>query len=153
MGCSWVIPTIRIETKTRKCDALEICRLESIKIYANCADSHFRPVFLPDRDKLARSDSHGGFCVHRCVGIFLLSRKTKRQQEEDLKMKFELQGHDHITLNNLLKVLHLVGTGGEANIRISNGEVWVNGAVETQKRKKLRAGDVVQFQKNTIDIR
>lgn len=67
-------------------------------------------------------------------------------------MEFELQGQDHITLNNLLKVLHLVGTGGEANIRISNGEVRVNGAVETQKRKKLRAGDKVQFQKTVITI-
>ena len=68
-------------------------------------------------------------------------------------MEFELQGQDHITLNNLLKVLHLVGTGGEANIRISNGEVRVNGAVETQKRKKLRAGDVVEFGKAVIAIR
>lgn len=68
-------------------------------------------------------------------------------------MEFNLSGQDHITLNNLLKVMHLVGTGGEANIRISNGEVRVNGAVETQKRKKLRAGDKVEFQKNTIEIR
>lgn len=68
-------------------------------------------------------------------------------------MEFELQGQDHITLNNLLKVMHLVGTGGEANIRISNGEVRVNGTVETQKRKKLRVGDVVQFQKVTINIK
>lgn len=68
-------------------------------------------------------------------------------------MEFELHEHDHITLNNLLKVLHLVGTGGEANIRISSGEVRVNGAVETQKRKKLRAGDVVDFQKAKIVIR
>jgi ribosome-associated protein len=70
-----------------------------------------------------------------------------------LKMEFELQGQDHITLNNLLKVLHLVGTGGEANIRISNGEVRVNGAVEMQKRKKLRAGDKVTFAKTDITIR
>jgi ribosome-associated protein len=69
------------------------------------------------------------------------------------KMEFELQGQDYITLNNLLKVLHLVGTGGEANIRISNGEVRVNGAVETQKRKKLRAGDKVEFGKAAIEIR
>ena len=67
-------------------------------------------------------------------------------------MEFNLQGQDHITLNNLLKVMHLVGTGGEANIRISNGEVRVNGAVETQKRKKLRAGDKVEFQKTVITI-
>ncbi len=67
-------------------------------------------------------------------------------------MEFALQGQDHIALNNLLKLKHLVGTGGEANIRISNGEVKVNGAVETRKRKKLRAGDVVEFGKTTIDI-
>jgi ribosome-associated protein len=67
-------------------------------------------------------------------------------------MEFRLRGHDHIPLNNLLKVLNLVETGGEANIRISNGEVKVNGQTETQKRKKLRPGDVVEFQKNTITI-
>ncbi len=67
-------------------------------------------------------------------------------------MEFELDGHEFIALNNLLKVTHLVGTGGEANVRISNGEVRVNGAVETQKRKKLRTGDVVEFQKAKINI-
>ncbi|MBX2889683.1 MAG: RNA-binding S4 domain-containing protein [Saprospiraceae bacterium] len=67
-------------------------------------------------------------------------------------MEFNLSDQDHITLNNLLKVLRLVGTGGEANIRISNGEVRVNGLVETQKRKKLRAGDKVEFQKTSITI-
>lgn len=67
-------------------------------------------------------------------------------------MTFKLHEHDHIPLNNLLKVLNLVGTGGEANIRISNGEVKVNGATETQKRKKLRSGDAVEFQKTTITI-
>ncbi|HOY05701.1 MAG TPA: RNA-binding S4 domain-containing protein [Saprospiraceae bacterium] len=68
------------------------------------------------------------------------------------KLTFQLDGQDHIQLNNLLKVLHLVGTGGEAHIRIDNGEVRVNGAVETQRRKKLRVGDEVIFGKNTISI-
>lgn len=68
-------------------------------------------------------------------------------------MTFQLDDHDHIALNNLLKALHLVGTGGEANTRISNGEVRVNGSVETQKRKKLRAGDEVKFGKFVIAIR
>ncbi|MBV6441150.1 MAG: RNA-binding S4 domain-containing protein [Haliscomenobacteraceae bacterium CHB4] len=66
--------------------------------------------------------------------------------------EFEIKSQDYITLNNLLKVLHLVGTGGEANIRISNGEVRVNGEVETQKRKKLRAGDKVEFHKTIVRI-
>jgi len=67
-------------------------------------------------------------------------------------MTFPLTHHDHIPLNNLLKVLRLVGTGGEAHIRIDNGEVRVNGHTETQRRKKLRPGDVVEFQKHTITI-
>ena len=68
------------------------------------------------------------------------------------KKTFQLDGQDHIQLNNLLKLLHLVGTGGEAHIRIDNGEVRVNGAVETQRRKKLRIGDEVVFGKITISI-
>lgn len=65
---------------------------------------------------------------------------------------FTLEGREFIELNKLLKVLGLVGTGGEANQRIEQGEVVVNDAVETQKRKKLRAGDKVLFQQQTITI-
>lgn len=65
---------------------------------------------------------------------------------------YELQDYEFIPLNDLLKKLHLVGTGGEANIRISNGEVLVNGEVETRKRRKLRAGDVVAFAGERIGI-
>jgi ribosome-associated protein len=67
-------------------------------------------------------------------------------------MTFQLTDHDHIPLNNLLKLLNLVETGGEANIRITDREVKVNGEIETQKRKKLRPGDVVEFQKKKITI-
>ncbi len=67
--------------------------------------------------------------------------------------EFELQGHPFITLTNLLKATGLVGTGGEANLYIVDGDVQVNGVVETQKRKKLRAGDEVVFQGNNIVIR
>jgi ribosome-associated protein len=65
---------------------------------------------------------------------------------------FELR-EAYIQLNDLLKVLHLVGTGGEANLRIVDGEVMVNGEIATQKRKKLRAGDVVVFKGKAIEIK
>ncbi len=67
-------------------------------------------------------------------------------------LEFNLSGQDHITLTNLLKIMHLVGTGGEANLHIVDGEVTVNGVVETQKRKKLRAGDRIVFQGQTIVV-
>lgn len=69
-----------------------------------------------------------------------------------MKHTFSLDGYPYIMLNNLLKVLHLVGTGGEANIRITEGEVTVNGLVEVQKRKKIKAGDTVEFGNQTIEV-
>ncbi len=69
-----------------------------------------------------------------------------------MKHTFSLDGYPYIMLNNLLKVLHLVGTGGEANIRITEGEVTVNGLVEMQKRKKIKAGDTVEFGNQTIEV-
>jgi ribosome-associated protein len=68
-------------------------------------------------------------------------------------IEFELQGHEFIPLNNLLKLLSLVETGGEANLCIEDGRVMVNGAVEKQKRKKLRIGDKVVFNDQEIIIK
>ena len=67
-------------------------------------------------------------------------------------MEFELIDHDYIQLNQLLKLLGLVESGGEANQRIVDGEVLVNKTVEYQKRKKLRKGDVVLFNNKTVNI-
>jgi len=66
---------------------------------------------------------------------------------------FELNGKEYIELNKLLKIFNLVETGGEAHICIDEGEVKVNGKVETRRRNKLRPGDVVSFKKETITIK
>lgn len=55
-------------------------------------------------------------------------------------------GEEYIELNNLLKAFGWVATGGEAKIRIDNGEVTVNGEIETRKRKKMKVGDMVEFE-------
>ena len=65
---------------------------------------------------------------------------------------FHLQGHEYIELNKLLKLIHLVETGGEANICITEGEVIVNGEVELRKRHKLRLGYEVIFRNRKIVI-
>ncbi|MDO9257278.1 MAG: RNA-binding S4 domain-containing protein [Bacteroidales bacterium] len=67
-------------------------------------------------------------------------------------MEFELIDHEYIQLNQLLKLLGLVDTGGEANQRIVDGEVKVNNEIEYQKRKKLRKGDIVLFERKQITI-
>jgi ribosome-associated protein len=50
-----------------------------------------------------------------------------------------------IQLDQFLKVVNAVGSGGEAKHRIQNGEVEVNGQVETRRGRKLVDGDVVKF--------
>ncbi len=50
---------------------------------------------------------------------------------------------EFIKLEALLKFAGLTGTGGEAKVRIQNGEVEVNGEVCTMRGKKLRSGDTV----------
>jgi ribosome-associated protein len=67
--------------------------------------------------------------------------------------EFDLDGHEYIALNQLLKMMGLVETGGEANIRVDDGEVMVNDVVELQRRKKLRSGDKVEYQGQTIMIK
>ena len=55
-----------------------------------------------------------------------------------------------IELYKILKLESLVDSGGEAKYVISEGQVIVNGKVETRKRKKIFSGDIVEFGENKI---
>ncbi len=66
---------------------------------------------------------------------------------------FELKGQEFIELNKLLKIMNWVPSVGEAIFFITNGMVKLNDEVITIKRKKLRNGDEVQFQTNSVVIR
>ncbi len=50
-----------------------------------------------------------------------------------------------ITLDQFLKQVGIVGSGGQAKILIQDGEVRLNGVVETRRGKKLLPGDVVEI--------
>ena len=57
-----------------------------------------------------------------------------------------------IRLDDFIKRSGLVGTGGEAKIRIQSGEVLVNGEIETRRRKQLVVGDVVEVVGQTLVV-
>jgi len=57
---------------------------------------------------------------------------------------------EFIELCSLLKLENMAESGGEAKQLISEGQVQVNGAVETRKRKKICAGDVVACRGRTV---
>lgn len=50
---------------------------------------------------------------------------------------------DHIKLDSFLKLANLVMSGGEAKLVIQEGQVSVNGEVETRRGRKLYPGDSV----------
>ena len=54
-----------------------------------------------------------------------------------------------LCLDQFLKLTGIVGTGGHAKILIQSGEISVNGEVETRRRRKLAAGDVVEVSGRT----
>lgn len=56
-------------------------------------------------------------------------------------------------LDDVLKRAGWVGTGGQAKIWIQDGQVSVNGEVETRRRKQIFLGDIVESmgQQVTLD--
>ncbi len=67
---------------------------------------------------------------------------------EEIKLR-----EDYIKLGQALKFSNLVDSGVMAKLVIQDGLVTVNGEVETQRGKKLKDGDVVSFQGETIIIK
>lgn len=59
---------------------------------------------------------------------------------------------EFIKLDALLKFANLVSSGGEAKIRIAEGEVLVNGEPCTMRGKKLRPGDTVTLDGESVRI-
>lgn len=57
-----------------------------------------------------------------------------------------------VELFKLLKFEGLVGSGGEAKAVVADGLVSVNGQVETQKRKKILAGDLIEFNGQQLKV-
>ncbi|MGG6237677.1 RNA-binding S4 domain-containing protein [Nodosilinea sp. AN01ver1] len=56
---------------------------------------------------------------------------------------------DYIKLDQFLKQMQVVGTGGQAKLMIQDGGVNVNGEVETRRGRKLVSGDRVEVDGQT----
>ena len=76
--------------------------------------------------------------------------KVKIAQKEN--KDFILKG-DYIRLDDLLKNVGVVNTGGHAKIIIQEGEVKVNGEICTMRGKKLRQGDTAEYERIIYNIK
>lgn len=69
-----------------------------------------------------------------------------------IEFKLKKGPDDFIMLNQLLKALFLVESGAMANDVISEGMVIRNGELEQRKRAKIKCGDLIEFNGETIKI-
>jgi ribosome-associated protein len=58
-----------------------------------------------------------------------------------------------VELYKILKFEGLVTTGGEAKLLIGDGQVTVNGTIETRRRKKIVDADVIEFRGEKLQMR
>lgn len=66
-------------------------------------------------------------------------------------IQFELRG-EFIELCNLLKLAGIANSGGQGKMMVSDGIVEVDGAIETRKTAKIRAGQVVECLGQKISV-
>lgn len=59
---------------------------------------------------------------------------------------------EYIKLDQLLKYAEMTSSGGESKLMIQNGEIKVNGEVETRRGKKIFPGDTVEVSGEKIEI-
>ncbi|MBE9050397.1 RNA-binding S4 domain-containing protein [Nostocales cyanobacterium LEGE 11386] len=57
-----------------------------------------------------------------------------------------------IKLDQFLKFVGITSTGGQAKLMILDGNVKVNGTVETRRGRKLVSGDQVTIEGRTFDV-
>ena len=61
-------------------------------------------------------------------------------------------GSDYIKLDQFLKLADIVMSGGEAKLLIMSEEIKVNGEIATQRVKKLRDGDIVEYMNKEFQV-
>ena len=71
------------------------------------------------------------------IDIFERARKSYKSSK--------ISDFRHIELNVFLGKIGIAATGGQAKIIIRSGEIKVNKEPETRNKRKLHAGDVVEY--------
>lgn len=66
-------------------------------------------------------------------------------------IQFTIRG-EHVELCNLLKLVGIASSGGEGKVLVADGQVKVDGVLETRKTAKIRPGQLVECQGQHIRL-
>lgn len=75
--------------------------------------------------------------------------KIKRGKDMEIKIR---DGEEFIRLGQALKKAGAAGSGSDAKILITNGEVTVNGETEQRRGRKLYPKDIIGIGDETFQI-
>ncbi len=78
-------------------------------------------------------------------------QKKTKQMDTPLPIRIAIR-KEPIRLSQFLKLANLVQDGLEAKIRITEGEVLVNGSLETRRGRKLFCNDQVQLNNEIFEV-
>lgn len=67
-------------------------------------------------------------------------------------INFKITNAEFIALCDLMKVTDLTDSGGAAKHIIAEGKVKVDGVVELRKRCKIRPGQTVEYDGQTVKV-
>ena len=59
---------------------------------------------------------------------------------------------EYIKLGQAMKLAGMVGSGVDAKFVVQDGLVTVNGVVEMQRGKKLKSGDIITYNGESVQI-
>ena len=68
------------------------------------------------------------------------------------QIQFELEGHEFVELNQLLKLVGLCDSGGAGKMIVASGAVDVDGQQELRKTCKIHAGQIVRLDDVEIHV-
>ena len=66
--------------------------------------------------------------------------------------KFQLKDSEYIPLCDLMKLMDLAPSGAVAKHLIANGKVKVDGETELRKRCKIKAGQVISYGSEQVEV-
>jgi len=81
----------------------------------------------------------------------MLERKNMKKKDDEIEI-VEINT-EFIKLDQLLKWANFTASGVESKMFILNGEVKVNGEVETRRGKKIYDGYIVEFNGEKIKVK
>ncbi len=80
------------------------------------------------------------------------TRKHEKVSEAEIQTDRDANRPRQLRLDQLLQLVGVAQTGGEAKILIQAGEVAVNGEIDTRRKRKLHSGDRVQFDGQSFSV-